>query len=472
MIRGYVLLYAPAEDEVAVADKIDVSALRTPTLIMSQRDDSNRILVQKCKLLAVSGPLKAQEFVINRDTFTIGSGRSNDLMLDDSTISRRHCEIQLSPSGYTIRDLGSTNGTYVQGVRIKVAFLDEGAEFQLGSSRLVFCPMQEMMEYRLSQHESFGALLGQSVPMRHVFHTAERYADTDSTIMIEGDTGTGKEVLAEEIHDHSKRRDKPFVVIDCASLARDLVASELFGHAKGAFTGAITDRVGAFEAAHGGTVFLDEIGDLSPELQPQLLRVLEKREVKRVGSNTVRKIDVRIISATNKKLQNEVNAGNFREDLYFRLSVVHLELPPLRKRKDDIAMLTRAFLAEFMGGDADDQVANFEDAASALQQHDWPGNVRELRNLVEIASHSDKRPIDLSAFLYLGLSRKSPSADASSFTADRPFKEVKQEVIETFERGYITDLLKRYNHNVSRAARHAGIERSYLQRLIRKLDLR
>jgi DNA-binding NtrC family response regulator len=455
-----------------MADRIDSDRVSSPTLIVSRMADNNRILVPKCKLLAVSGPLQAQEFVVSSDTFTIGSGRSNDLMLDDSTISRRHCEIQLSPEGYSIRDLGSTNGTYVQGVRIKSAFLDEGTEFQMGSSRLVFCPMQETMEYRLSEKESFGRLLGKSVAMRHVFHVAERFSGSDSTVMIDGETGTGKEVLAEEIHRHSDRCDKPFVVIDCASLANDLVASELFGHSKGAFTGAITDRVGAFEEADGGTVFLDEIGDLAPKLQPKLLRVLEKREVKRVGSNTVRKIDVRIISATNKKLQNEVNVGNFREDLYFRLSVIHIELPPLRKRKDDIAMLTEAFLADFLGGEAGAQVSNLETATKALQNHDWPGNVRELRNLVEMASHGSERPIDLSAFLYLGRSRQPRHDESPAFNADRPFKQVKQEVVREFEVQYIADLLRRCDGNVSQAARHAGIERAYLQRLIRKHGLR
>ena len=454
------------------ADIIDNSAVSSPTLIISSADERNRILVQKCKLLAVSGPLKGQEFVVTSETFTIGSGRSNDLHLEDSTVSRRHCEIELIPDGYSIRDLGSTNGTYVQGVRIKSAFLDEGTEFQLGSTRLVFCPMQEMMEYKVSSKTAFGGLLGVSVPMRRVFHIAERYAKTDSTMMIEGETGTGKEVLAEEIHRHSDRRSKPFIVIDCASLAKDLVASELFGHTKGAFTGAISDRVGAFEHADGGTVFLDEIGDLSQELQPQLLRVLEKREVKRVGSNTVRKINVRIISATNRKLQNEVNAGNFREDLYFRLSGIHMELPPLRKRKDDIAVLTTAFLKEFLGPQAESLVANVDEATRALRLHDWPGNVRELRNLVEIASYSEQRPIDLSAFLYLGRTRSPRQNDVTRFAADRPFKVVKQELIQEFEKFYIADLLERHTGNVSQASRTAGIERAYLQRLLRKHGLR
>jgi transcriptional regulator with PAS, ATPase and Fis domain len=393
-------------------------------------------------------------------------------MLNDSTISRRHCEIQLVPDGYSIRDLKSTNGTSVQGVRIKSAFLDSGTEFQLGSTRIIFCPMQETMEYKISQHESFGKLIGKSVPMRRVFHLAEHYAKTNSTIMIEGETGTGKEVLAEEIHRHSKRRDKPFVVIDCASLAKELVASELFGHTKGAFTGAITDRTGAFEHANGGTIFLDEIGDLAPELQPQLLRVIEKREVKQVGSNTPKKIDVRIITATNKKLSNEVNAGNFREDLFFRLSVINIELPPLRKRKEDIAMLTEAFLTEFLGNESQNKVANFTEATRAFRNHEWPGNVRELRNLVEIASYSEQETIDLTTFLYLGRTRKLEHNQSDRFSANRPFKVVKQELIQEFEMQYIRDLLEKHNGNVSQAAKQAEIERTYLQRLIRKYGLR
>ena len=455
-----------------MADKIHNSSGSAPTLIMTRRSDDNRILVQKCKLLVVSGPLEGREFVMSNDTFTVGSGRSSDLMLDDSTISRRHCEIQLVPEGYSIRDLKSTNGTSVQGVRIKSAFLDAGTEFQLGSTRIIFCPMQETMEYKISPNEKFGRLLGKSIPMRRVFHLAEHYAKTNSTIMIEGETGTGKEVLAEEIHRHSKRSDKPFVVIDCASLAKDLVASELFGHKKGAFTGAITDRTGAFEHANGGTIFLDEIGDLATELQPQLLRVIEKREVKQVGSNTPKKIDVRIITATNKKLSNEVNAGNFREDLFFRLSVINIELPPLRKRKEDIPLLTEAFLTEFLGSDSNNKVKNFSEATRAFRNHDWPGNVRELRNLVEIASYSEQKTIDLTTFLYLGRTRKLEHNNPDRFSDDRPFKVVKQELIQEFEMQYIRNLLEKHNNNVSQAAKQAEIERTYLQRLIRKYGLR
>ncbi len=441
----------------------------TPTLIMRKSTDGHSLSIQKCKLLVVSGPLTGHEYVVNTETFTLGSGNNNDLVIDDATVSRRHCEINLTPDGYIIRDLGSTNGTYIQGVRIQSAFLGTGSEFQLGETRLVFRPLQERQEFKISPSNAFGRLYGESTAIRHVFYLAEHFAATDSTILIEGETGTGKEVLAEELHKHSNRKNKPFIVIDCASLARELVASELFGHAKGAFTGAITDRVGAFEAAEGGTVFLDEIGDLSPELQPQLLRVLEKREVRRVGSNTPRPINVRIISATNRKLQQEVNAGRFREDLYFRLSVIHMHIPPLRKRPDDIPVLAKRFLKEFLGERAAAHTSEIDQSAGTLKQHTWPGNVRELRNIIEIAAHSGQEALNFSHFLQ---PNRTPQRMMDRANTDRPFKVVKQELIEEFERTYISDLLKKYEGNVTQAAKQAGLERAYLQKLVRKYGLR
>ncbi|OGV67258.1 MAG: hypothetical protein A2283_04935 [Lentisphaerae bacterium RIFOXYA12_FULL_48_11] len=444
-----------------------------PTLVISGDKIKNAILVQKSKLLAISGPLQGKEFMVDKNIFTIGSGSNNDLVIEDTTISRRHCEIQLIPEGYVIRDLGSTNGTVVQGVKVTAAFLNQSTEIHLGKTKLVFCPLKEAMEYTLSQNESFGNLLGRSVPMRRVFHIAETYAPTDATILIEGETGTGKEVLAEEIHKQSARSDKPFVVIDCAALAKELIESELFGHTKGSFTGANIDRVGAFEYADGGTVFLDEIGDLSGELQPKLLRVLEKKEIRKVGSNKIRNIDVRIISATNRKLEAEVNAGRFREDLYFRLSVVHMDLPPLRNRKDDLPLLAKRFLKEFFGKDAMDQVVDFDKAMEAFKTHDWPGNVRELRNLIEMAAYNKQRPLDLSSFLYLGKMKTTAETSRSQASDElRPFKVAKGDLVEQFERDYISALLKRNDWNVSKAAREAGIERAYLQRLIKRYEIK
>ncbi len=444
---------------------------RTQTICVSKVKLPSKLSIRKCKLFVVSGNLQGQEFMVDKDVYTIGAGTGNDLLLTDETVSRRHCELVYTENGYLIRDCGSTNGTIVQGVRVTEAVMNQSTEFQLGETKIVFCPLRESAEYNLSDKEAFGSLLGRSTSMRRVFYLAEKYAPTDATVLIEGETGTGKEILAEEIHKHSKRAKKPFVVIDCASLAKDIIESELFGHKRGSFTGASTDRIGAFEHANGGTVFLDEIGELSSELQPKLLRVLEKKEIRRVGSNEVKPIDVRIISATNRKLENEVNSGQFREDLYFRLSVVHLELSPLRRRKEDIPLLINKFLGDFHREDlAQDQTA-MEKTLEALHNHNWPGNVRELRNLIELFAYEGRKTGDLSALLCLGNVRAYEEQTRIDLAADRPFKEMKSELINRFERDYIADLLKRNEGNISRAAREADIERTYLKRLMKKYGI-
>lgn len=443
----------------------------TSTILVSQAILPRKMSIRKCKLFVVSGALQGQEFVVDKDVFTVGAGTGNDLLLPDATVSRRHCELVYTSGGYQIRDCGSTNGTIVQGVRVTEAIMNQSTEFQLGETKIVFCPLRESAEFNLSENESFGSLLGRSSAMRRVFYLAEKYAPTDATVLIEGETGTGKEILAEEIHKHSARAGKPFVVIDCASLARDIIESELFGHKKGAFTGANNDRIGAFEFADGGTVFLDEIGELGSELQPKLLRVLEKKEIRRVGSNSVKSIDVRIISATNRKLENEVNSGRFREDLYFRLSVVHLELPPLRRRKEDIPVLVRKFLNDYNRRDMYSNSASFDKTLEALCNHNWPGNVRELRNLIEISTYEGNKTGDLSALLCLGNMRAYEEQSKLDVSAERPFKEMKNELINKFEKDYVTDLLKKNSRNISRAARDADIERAYLKRLMRKYGL-
>lgn len=447
------------------------------TLVVPSSGKNAPLRIRKTVLLVTSGPLQGKEFPIDKDGFVIGSGLNADLKLEDSAVSRHHCDIKVDEQGYSIADMDSTNGTFVNGVRIASAFLNSGAELQVGNTRIVFCPLQEAREMQISPSETFGTVVGRSVAMRRVFYIAETYAPTDASIMITGETGTGKEIMAEEIHRHSARASKPFVVIDCAALAKDLIESELFGHVKGAFTGAASDRPGAFEYANGGTVFLDEIGDLAPELQPKLLRVLEKHEIRRVGTNAVQKIDVRIICATNRRMDTEVNEGRFREDLFYRLCVVNLEIPPLRKRKEDIPLLARKFVSELHGSDALDDIADFDESMEVLRRHEWPGNVRELRNLIDRAFYSPSRPIDLTACLNFGgmgrglekaeASKPEPSPNDDSI-GNRPFKEEKAELLDVFERKYILKLLKRNDGNVSKSAREAGIERAYLQRLIKK----
>lgn len=423
------------------------------------------------------GPRDGETAAVSGESFTVGSAAGCDLALDDGAVSRRHCRIGLDPlGGYSIEDLGSTNGTFVNGVRVAKAFLPPDALLQLGSTRLVFAPADGSREIGSSASESFGSMIGRSLAMRRVFWAAESYAPTDATVMITGETGTGKEIMAEELHRHGPRRDGPFLVLDCAALARELVESELFGHVKGAFTGAARDRAGIFEAADGGTVLLDEIGDLPPDLQPKLLRVLEKREVRRVGSNEPRRVDVRVICATNKRLDEEVNAGRFREDLFYRLSVVVLDLPPLRERPEDIEPLARAFASQLHGDDPDAGLSELADSLPALRRHAWPGNVRELRNLVDRAFYSPGRPVDLAASLALG--RRFPAGaarealPAAGIDSTRPFKAEKARLVDDFERRYFSELLARNGGNVSRSAREAGIERAYLQRLAKKFGLR
>lgn len=443
----------------------------TSTIILSKGSLPRKISIRKCKLFIVNGSLQGQEFVVDKDVFTIGAGTGNDLLIPDATVSRRHCELHYTDAGYVIRDMGSTNGTIVQGVHVNEAVLTLSTEFQLGETKIIFCPLRESAEYNLSEKEAFGSLLGRSSAMRRIFYLAEKYAPTDASILIEGETGTGKEILAEEIHKHSRRAKKPFVVIDCAALAKDIIESELFGHKKGAFTGANTERIGAFEHANGGTVFLDEIGELGAELQPKLLRVLEKKEVRQVGSNEVRPIDVRIISATNRKLESEVNSGRFREDLYFRLSVVHLDLPPLRRRKEDITILVKKFLKDFNRPDLAES-PGLEKSMEALCNHNWPGNVRELRNLIELSTYDKRKTGDISALLCLGNVKSYQEQSKNEISAERPFKDMKNDLINSFEKEYVLDLLNRNEGNISKASREAGIERAYLKRLMRKYDVK
>jgi transcriptional regulator with GAF, ATPase, and Fis domain len=333
---------------------------------------------------------------------------------------------------------------------------------------MVFSPLGESTELQLTRRERFGRLIGRSVAMKKVFRLLETYAATDATVLIEGGTGTGKEVVAEEIHRHSPGRDKPFVVVDCSALARGIVESELFGHVRGAFTGAAADRKGAFELADGGTIFLDEIGDLSLDLQPKLLRALERKEIRRIGSNEVRRVDVRIIAATNKQLKKEVNAGNFREDLYFRLSVAKIEVPLLRDRREDIPLLVSTFLEELSGNGDPNQLPDAEQTLRWFQEYDWPGNGRELRNVVERTLLAQESPTELES----GIGRAETPGAGPSGPPSGPFKTVKDRVIRDFELAYLRDLLERNGWNVSKAAREAQIERAYLQRLVKKHGLR
>jgi DNA-binding NtrC family response regulator len=392
-----------------------------------------------------------------------GSSPTCEMVLSDKTVSRRHMSAELQGDEVIVRDNDSTNGTFIQGSRFKEITIGFGAEVKLGRTVIKFLPDEEVVEPEPSVEESFGHLLGSDTKMRQMFKLLQDVAATDATVLIEGETGTGKELIAEEIHNHSHRRNGPFVVFDCGAVPRELIESALFGHVKGSFTGAITDRRGAFAEAHGGTIFLDEIGEMALDLQPSLLRALDKRAVRKVGSNTYEKIDVRVVAATNRDLRSEVAKKAFREDLYYRLAVIRVSVPPLRERGTDIPLLVNHFIQQFS---SDRPLQATSDDLARIQRHSWPGNVRELRNTIERAcllSRGDTLNVD-DALL-------EESAPALGIRTDLPFKEAKGQLVEMFEREYIEDLMRRHKMNLSAAAREAQIDRKHLRELIRKYGL-
>ncbi len=418
------------------------------------------------RFLIVRGPEKGETLVLGPDPMTVGSGPGADVRLADATISRRHLLIVPGEAGVTVRDLGSTNGSFIRGARFQELLLSFGSEIQIGQTHLKYVPEEEAIDVEPAEGDRFGAVLGREPKMRQLFRLLDEVAATDATVLIEGETGTGKELLAEEIHRHSPRRDRPFVVFDCGAVPRDLIESALFGHVRGAFTGAIADREGAFAEADGGTLFLDEIGELDIDMQPTLLRVLDKRAVRPVGGARTQSLSVRIVAATNRDLREEVGARRFREDLYYRLAVFRIQVPPLRDRPDDLPPLVTNFVREF-GRHRPLQVEAAD--LERLQRHPWPGNVRELRNVIERActlSHGDT--LELEDFAAVG----GTPGPAARIAVDLPFKEAKARVVDDFERVYLEALLTQHKGNLSAASRSAEVDRKHLRELLRKHGLR
>jgi transcriptional regulator with GAF, ATPase, and Fis domain len=432
--------------------------------------------LRKSKLVIVTGVDAGKELEITKSRISGGRSIINDLVLSDKAVSGTHFEVISRDDGYRLRDLDSTNGTHVGDLRIKEVFLRPGATFRVGHTDLKFSPLSDVVEIALSERDRFDRAIGGSVKMREVFAILEKVSPSDLTVLITGETGTGKEMIARGVHNGSPRRAKPFVVLDCSAIPRDLIESTIFGHEKGSFTGAVGQHRGLFEQAQGGTIFLDEIGELDLSLQPKLLRVLEQRELKRVGGDKLIKFDARVLAATNRDLRAMVNAGTFREDLYFRLSVIHCELPPLRERQDDIPPLVHAFLrsiSEKLGR----TVAISDDAMAGLCSHLWPGNVRELRNVVErAASLAEGSTIERND-LSFGRDRELPAAPRTpaaaplappSLTPGLDFKGSKQRVVDAFELAYLKELLERHEGNITRSAQEAGLTRYHLRELLKR----
>jgi len=448
-----------------------VEALRMRTVATMVVAAKTTLKVRKCRLQVAEGPDTGLELVSDKERLRVGAHAGCDLVLsEDRTASRQHCEVQSTDKGYLVVDLNSTNGTFLDGRRIERAYLSPGSRILVGQSTILFAPIDEEVTVEPDPEGQLGGMIGRSLKMRQIFGLIRKVAPMDVSIIIQGETGTGKELVARAIHELSSRRQGPLVVLDCGAIPPNLIESELFGHEKGAFTGATSSRAGAFERANGGTIFLDELGELRLDLQPKLLRVLESREVRRVGGNDVIDVDVRVVAATNRDLPKEIQAGNFREDLYFRLSVISIQLPPLRQRADDIPFILRNALAD------QELVAkagkkSFTDAAMAqLQGYPWPGNVRELLNVVShVVTLTDGPTIDVP---HLPARIRGAQKEAGlTFNEHLSFKDAKEQLLEAFEREYLGQLLKRCEGNVSRAARESGLHRKSIERLMKKYQL-
>jgi DNA-binding NtrC family response regulator len=417
--------------------------------------------VRAFHLVVEEGPAAGLEWRSRGAKCAVGLHPSNDLQIDDDTVSGFHCEIRVGGDGARVRDLESKNGTTVDGVRVTDAWLRGDSRIRMGRTVARFQYGTDVHRLPLSEGNEFGPLVGESLGMRGAFAMLQRAAASDATVLIEGETGTGKEGAASGLHRASNRRDGAFVVVDCGAIPANLVESELFGHERGAFTGAAETRIGAFEEADGGTIFLDEIGELPLDLQPKLLRALEHKQIRRVGSNAHRAVDVRVVAATHRDLRADVNAGRFRPDLYFRLAVVRVTLPPLRQRPEDIPILVDRISRSLTD---DEQLrAPLADPSllAKLRRGAWSGNVRELRNYLE-------RCIVLGGPVPLN----QPLSSTAEVDSSVPYAEARQAALDEFERRYLEGLLLRHDNRVAAAARAAGMNRAYLYRLLQRHGLR
>ncbi len=415
----------------------------------------------------LGGPATGRAYPIPSDRpFIVGSSPEASLPIDDDTVSRLHLELRSHGRWVRARDLGSTNGSFHEESRFRELDLYPGAVFRVGRTELRLLAASEPSPLPPSESTAFGAMLGRSVAMRRVFAVLERAARTDATVLVTGETGTGKEVVAESLHQASFRRDRKLVVVDCSAIPANLIESELFGHVRGAFTHAESDRLGAFREADGGTIFLDELGELPLELQPRLLRVLETQRVKPVGSDQQHPIDVRVVAATHRDLEGLIRERKFRSDLYFRLAVVRVHIPPLRERRADIPLLARHF-AETLSPEGRPLRLN-PDSMAALIAHAWPGNVRELRNVIQQAVALRSERLSLARSLAFAPAEGEPVALGFEPFYDLAFREARQAATAAFELAYVKERIQRANGNMSEAAREMGLHRNMVRRILNR----
>jgi two-component system, NtrC family, response regulator HydG len=431
-----------------------------------REQDASTLANAAYKITVISGPNQGLSVTVlptNPQPTLLGTSEACTLRLEDREVSRRHVKAQVSLGVLELEDLDSRNGTYVNGLAIRFAYLRGGEEIHIGATTLDVARIAASDDARAAVSvaaSAFGRMIGKSQRMQRLYPSLEKIAASKVPVVIEGETGTGKEVLAEAIHECGPRANAPFVIFDCTAVAPSLIEAELFGHERGAFTGAVSTRKGVFEMAHGGTLLIDEIGDLELSLQPKLLRVLERSTIRRVGGDESIPVDVRIIAATRRDLDREVQEGRFRDDLFHRLAVARLELPPLRERKEDIAPLVAHFCS-LVGSDARHvphaQIRRWEDA-------NWPGNIRELRNAVS---------------RYVALGEQAPEAVTFAETthqaandliegilaANLPLAEARRRVVDELEQRYVARVLEVHGGHVGRAAAASGIARRHFQRV-------
>ena len=428
--------------------------------------DLHTLVVRGAELTVSAGPDAGRTILAEGSSVLVGTGVACDLRLSDKLVSRTHLEVSCERDGVRIVDRGSRNGTFFQGARVRDVLLTGDAELVLGThTRITVNASQEPVRLPFTMGTSFGGAVAHSEAMRHVFRLLEMVAAKDVTVLLEGDSGTGKEVLANALHAESSRRNGPFVVVDCGSIPEHLVESELFGHEKGSFTGATGTHVGRFERAHGGTIFLDEIGELPLEAQPKLLRALESRTVRRVGGRDPIAFDVRVVAATNRRLKEAVRLKEFREDLFYRLAVVHVVVPRLADRRDDIPLLAERFLRQIT---ADPAATLAPDLARLLSAYAWPGNVRELRNVIErFATFQQADPVMLFGDAASEHVASGAAVDLGAL-AHLSYADAKRTLMDAYHRAVLPGVIEQAG-GVPRAAERLGMSRTNLYRVLQEL---
>lgn len=494
----------------AVVPRVQVSRktveVHRPTVEVSGHPLSEGFPVVKIALAVTEGADVGLQKTFDKSTIRIGADPLSDIVLTDQTVSRMHAEIRARGDLFELADMDSTNGTFVDGSRVSLIELPSGAEFQVGRTKMRVETITEQIPIPVTDRTRYGGIIGQSQALREIFSILDRVAPSELSVVIEGETGTGKELIAAAIHEHSARDKKPFVVFDCSAFPATLLESELFGHEKGAFSGATQRHRGVFERADGGTIFFDELGEMDIEFQAKFLRVLETGDVRRVGGESTFHVDVRVVAATNRNLEELVQEKRFRQDLFYRLVKVRFNLPPLRARPEDIPILAEHFLVQ-LAGETKARPLLTEDALRTLQGYEWPGNIRQLRNVIEkavamcsggaITADYVRQELKMlpGSFGLAPVAPVHPPAQGFSLppvgappvvTEKRvvlqaaleteagefiPFRDAKDSLIEDFEKVYLTRLLEKNKQNISRAARQAQVDRRHLYRLLKKHGL-